>query len=216
MSNPITRVAVVGTGIGTGMIGASWAALLLAHGLQVSATDIAAGAEAALQHYIDQAWPALEQRGLADGADRGNLRFTTDLADAVADAELVQENAPERLEVKFSLYDQLDALLPAKTLIASSSSGWTMAAILASCQRHPERCVIGHPLHPPHLIPLVDVAGGALTAASTIARATAFYDSLGKRTIRLHRDLAGHGASQLATAAATTAARIFTSSAALC
>lgn len=217
MSKPITRVAVVGTG--TGMIGASWAALLLAHGLQVSATDSAAGAEAALRHYIDQAWPALKQRGLADGADRANLRFTADLADAVAGAELVQENGPEQLDVKFALYDQLDALLPADTLIASSSSGLTMSAILASCQRYPERCVIGHPLNPPHFIPLVEVVGGALTAASTIARVTAFYDSLGKRAIRLHRDLPGHGASRLeaATTATTAAAtaRIFSTGAAL-
>lgn len=196
MGSSIHYVTVVGTGV----IGASWTALFLAHGLRVTATDIAPNAEAALREYVDQAWPALTELGLAAGADRANLRFTADVADAVAGAELVQENGPERLDFKTALYEQLDRLLGPEALIASSSSGLTMSAIQAGCKRYPERCVIGHPFNPPHLIPLVEIVGGALTSEATIARVTAFYKALGKRTIRLHKEMPGHVANRLAAA----------------
>lgn len=196
MAKSIQRIAI----IGTGTIGASWAALFLARGLDVTATDIAPGAEAALRAYVDQAWPALERIGLAAGADRRRLRFSADLAEAVTGADLVQENGPERIDFKVALYQQLDRLLPADVLIASSSSGLTMSAIQAGCQRHPERCVIGHPFNPPHLIPLVEIVGGKLTSDDTIARVTAFYDGLGKRTVRLHKEMPGHVANRLAAA----------------
>ncbi|RFP15825.1 MULTISPECIES: 3-hydroxyacyl-CoA dehydrogenase NAD-binding domain-containing protein [unclassified Duganella] len=196
MVKSIQRVAI----IGTGTIGASWAALFLARGLDVTATDIAPGAEARLRQYIDQAWPALERIGLAEGADRQRLRFTANLAEAVASADLVQENGPERIDFKTALYEQLDRLLPAEVLIASSSSGLTMSAIQAGCKLHPERCVIGHPFNPPHLIPLVEIVGGARTSEATITRVTAFYDGLGKRTVRLRKEMPGHVANRLAAA----------------
>jgi 3-hydroxyacyl-CoA dehydrogenase len=196
MVKSIQRVAVVGTGT----IGASWAALFLARGLHVSATDIAPGAESRLRQYIDHAWPALERLGLKEGADRNRLRFSTDLAEAVTDAELVQENGPERIDFKTALYEQLDRLLPPDALIASSSSGLTMSAIQAGCKLHPERCVIGHPFNPPHLIPLVEIVGGALTSEAAIERVTAFYNGLGKRTIRLRKEMPGHVANRLAAA----------------
>ncbi len=192
----VQRIAI----IGTGTIGASWAALFLARGLHVTATDIAPGAEARLRQYIDQAWPALERIGLAEGADRNKLRFTADIADAIAGADLVQENGPERLDFKIALYEQLDSLLPADTLIASSSSGLTMSAIQTGCKLHPERCVIGHPFNPPHLIPLVEIVGGKLTSEATIERVTAFYDGLGKRTVRLRKEMPGHVANRLSAA----------------
>lgn len=196
MVKTVQRVAI----IGSGTIGASWAALFLSRGLHVTATDIAPDAEAKLRQYIDQAWPALTRIGMADGADRNKLRFTADIADAVAGADLVQENGPERLDFKIALYEQLDSLLPADTLIVSSSSGLTMSAIQTGCKLHPERCVIGHPFNPPHLIPLVEIVGGKLTSEATIERATAFYDSLGKRTVRLHKEMPGHVANRLAAA----------------
>ncbi|PFH10253.1 3-hydroxyacyl-CoA dehydrogenase [Collimonas sp. PA-H2] len=196
MVKTIQRVAI----IGSGTIGASWAALFLARGLHVTATDIAPDAEAKLRQYIDQAWPALKRIGMVDGADQNKLRFTADLADAVSGADLVQENGPERLDFKIALYEQLDSLLPADTLIVSSSSGLTMSAIQTGCKLHPERCVIGHPFNPPHLIPLVEIVGGKLTSEATIERVTAFYDGLGKRTVRLHKEMPGHVANRLAAA----------------
>lgn len=193
MSDQIKRVAVVGTGV----IGASWTALFLAKGLQVSATDTAPGAEERLNRYIEGAWPALQTLGIAGIDYRARLNFTRDLREAVADADLVQENGPERIEFKKQLYGELDSLLPPNVIFASSSSGLTMSDIQSGCHRHPERCVIGHPFNPPHLIPLVEIVGGAKTSEDTIARITAFYVSLGKQTIRLRKEVTGHVANRL-------------------
>ena len=92
----VRRVTVIGAGV----IGASWTALFLAKGLQVVATDPAPNAEAALRKFVETAWPALHRLGLSPGASRSNLKFTADLAQAVADADLVQENGPERIDFK--------------------------------------------------------------------------------------------------------------------
>lgn len=193
MSKEIRRVAIIGTGV----IGASWAALFLAKGLDVIATDIAPNAEKRLRDFVEAAWPALEQSGLAPGAVPSKLQFTAVLDDAVAGADFIQENGPERIEFKKELYHHLDEILPADVVIASSSSGLTASTIQSACERHPERCVIGHPFNPPHLIPLVEIVGGAATSEETIARATAFYRGLGKRTIRLRKEVPGHVANRL-------------------
>ena len=195
-TKPIRRVAIIGTGV----IGASWSALFLAKGLEVVATDVAPNAEAALKRFIESAWPALKRLGLAIGASQSKLSFTADLATAVKGADLVQENGPERIEFKRKLYGQLDELLPADVIIASSSSGLTMSEIQLACGSHPERCVIGHPFNPPHLVPLVEIVGGAKTSEETIQRAAEFYTALGKRTVRLHKEVPGHVANRLQSA----------------
>src|ERR1700761_3922222 len=156
-SKPIRRIAIIGTGV----IGASWSALYLAKGLQVVATDVAPNAEIALRKFVDAAWPALERLGLSPGASRSNLKFTAALAQAVDGADLVQENGPERIDFKQKLYGELDHLLAPDVIIASSSSGLTMSEIQKGAAAHPERCVIAHPFNPPHLIPLVEIVGGA-------------------------------------------------------
>ncbi len=194
--NPIRRVAIIGTGV----IGASWTTLFLAKGLDVVATDVAPNAEAALRDFVDKAWPDMEQLGLAPGASRDRLWFDADLESAVAKADLVQENGPERIAFKQELYGKLDKLLPPHVIIASSSSGLTMSEIQKGCENHPERCLIGHPFNPPHLIPLVELVGGAATSKETIDRAAAFYDGLGKRTVRLNKEVPGHVANRLAAA----------------
>jgi 3-hydroxyacyl-CoA dehydrogenase len=116
---------------------------------------------------------------------------------AVKDADLIQENGPERIEFKKKLYGQLDELLPAEVIIASSSSGLTMSEIQSACASHPERCVIGHPFNPPHLVPLVEIVGGAKTSEETIQRVANFYTALGKRTVRLRKEVPGHVANRL-------------------
>jgi carnitine 3-dehydrogenase len=193
MGTDIKRVAVIGTGV----IGASWTALFLAKGLEVTATDVAPGAEGRLRQFVADAWPALVELGAAAGSTSDRLKFSTDLKSAVEGAQLVQENGPERIDFKRTLYGQLDAWLPSTTIIASSSSGLTMSDIQAGCPRHPERCVIGHPFNPPHLIPLVEIVGGARTSADTIQRVSDFYTALGKQTIRLHKEVPGHVANRL-------------------
>jgi 3-hydroxyacyl-CoA dehydrogenase len=195
---PIRRVAIVGTGV----IGASWTALFLAKGLEVTATDIAPNAEVALRRFIEAAWPALKRLGLAPGASQSKLTFTSDLAVAVRGADLVQENGPERVDFKKKLYGQLDELLPPDVIIASSSSGLTMSEIQSGAASHPERCVIAHPFNPPHLVPLVEIVGGAKTSEETIERAAEFYAALGKQTVRLHKEVPGHVANRLQAALA--------------
>src|SRR5580692_77674 len=103
MKRPIREIAIIGTGV----IGASWAALFLAKGLDVVATDVAPDAENALRHFVDAAWPALERLGLAPGASRSRLSFTPDLSVAIRTADFVQENGPERIDFKKKLYRQL-------------------------------------------------------------------------------------------------------------
>ena len=197
-NKPIRRVAVIGTGV----IGASWAALFLANGLEVVATDVAPDAEAALKRFVAAAWPALQRLGLASGASQSKLSFTAALAMAVKKADLVQENGPEKIDFKRTLYKQLDELLPPDVIIASSSSGLTMSEIQSACASHPERCVIGHPFNPPHLVPLVEIVGGAKTSEDTIQRATEFYAGLGKRPVRLNKEVPGHVANRLQAALA--------------
>jgi 3-hydroxyacyl-CoA dehydrogenase len=197
-NKPIRRVAIIGTGV----IGASWAALFLAKGLDVVATDVAPGAEAALKRFVSSAWPALQRLGLAPDAAQNRLSFTASLADAVKDVDLVQENGPEKIDFKKTLYRQLDELLPPNVIIASSSSGLTMSEIQSACAMHPERCVIGHPFNPPHLVPLVEIVGGATTSKDTITRVDEFYTSLGKRTVRLNKEVPGHVANRLQAALA--------------
>jgi 3-hydroxyacyl-CoA dehydrogenase len=193
MAKSINTVAIIGTGV----VGASWAALFLAKGLKVVATDVAPDADASLRHFVEAAWPALKRLGLAPGASQSNLKFTADLPTAVKNADFVQENGPERIDFKKKLYGQLDELLLPDVIIASSSSGLTMSEIQSGCPSHPERCVIGHPFNPPHLVPLVEIVGGAKTSEDTIRRASEFYTSIGKRTVRLHKEVPGHVANRL-------------------
>jgi len=198
MARSVNRVAIIGTGV----IGASWAALFLAKGLEVVATDVAPNAEASLKKFIEEAWPALSRLGLSPGASQANLEFTSDLPTAVERADFVQENGPERIDFKKKLYGQLDELLSPDVIVASSSSGLTMSEIQLGCSSHPERCVIGHPFNPPHIIPLVEIVGGAKTSGDTIRRASEFYTGLGKRTVRLHKEVPGHVANRLQAALA--------------
>ena len=198
MTKPIRKIAIVGTGV----IGASWAALYLAKGLNVVATDPAPGAEERLRDFVAKAWPALERLGLEPAAAQANLSFTADLAAALKGVDFVQENGPERLDFKQKLYGQLDALLPPHVIIASSSSGLPMSQIQLGATAHPERTVIGHPFNPPHLIPLVEIVGGKKTSEETIRRADAFYTSIGKDTVRINKELPGHVANRLQAALA--------------
>jgi 3-hydroxyacyl-CoA dehydrogenase len=192
-TKPIRRIAIIGTGV----IGASWTALFLAKGLKVVATDIAPNAEAPLRAFVEAAWPALTRLGLAPGASQANLTFTPVLAQALTDVDLVQENGPERLEFKQDLYRQLDELLPPHVIIASSTSTLPMSSIQVGAVLHPERCVVGHPFNPPHLIPLVEIVGGTKTSEETIRRAMEFYTSIGKQAVRLNKELRGHVANRL-------------------
>lgn len=198
MTSSIRRIAIVGTGV----IGASWAALYVAKGLDVVATDPAPGAEEKLRYFVAKAWPALQRLGLSPGASQSKLSFTANLSEALRGADFVQENGPERLDFKQGLYGQMDRILPANVIIASSSSGLPMSQIQTGAASHPERMVIGHPFNPPHLIPLVELVGGKKTSEETIWRADEFYTAIGRKTVRINKELPGHVANRLQAALA--------------
>ncbi|MBO9536311.1 3-hydroxyacyl-CoA dehydrogenase NAD-binding domain-containing protein [Herbaspirillum sp.] len=188
----ISRIAVVGTGV----IGASWVAYFLARGLDVSATDPMPDAERKLREAVARHWPSLETLGLAPGASLSRLRFFDKLEDALQGADFVQENGPEREDLKIDLFRRMDAALPARVILASSSSGLLMSKVQAAC-RHPERVVLGHPFNPPHLIPLVEVIGGALTSPQAVQGAIDFYAAIGKKPIHVRKEVKGHIANRL-------------------
>ncbi|MER6066864.1 3-hydroxyacyl-CoA dehydrogenase NAD-binding domain-containing protein [Streptomyces sp. NPDC001792] len=189
---PVQRVAIVGTGT----IGASWATHYLVRGFDVTATDPAPTAETALRAYVEAAWDTAASIGLAPGASPDRLSFTADLRQAVADADFVQENAPERPELKVKLFADIDEATPPDAILASSSSGITMSVIQAECRR-PERTVIGHPFNPPHIVPLVEVVGGRRTDPDTVRDVMAFYAAIGKRPVHLKKELPGHVANRI-------------------
>jgi 3-hydroxyacyl-CoA dehydrogenase len=189
----ISRVAIIGTGV----IGASWAALYLAQGLDVAAWDPAPGAEGELRRLVAAHWPVLEAIGLDPGASIDRLSFAGSAEEAVAGAQFVQENGPESVGLKRDLFRQLDAAAAAETILATSSSTIMVSEFQDACARHPERVVLGHPFNPPHLIPLVEVAGGQGTAEQVIQRTLDFYRAVGKRPIRLRREVRGHIANRL-------------------
>jgi len=182
--------------VGTGAIGASWAALYLARGFNVVATDPAPNAEADLRRFIDAAWEGLKVLGLSPNASRDHLEFTRDMKHALADTHFVQESGPERQDFKIKLFADIDTATPPDSIVASSSSGLTMSIIQSAC-KHPERCVIGHPFNPPHMIPLVEVVAGAKTSPETVQRALAFYRSIGKKAIHVRKEMVGHVANRI-------------------
>jgi 3-hydroxyacyl-CoA dehydrogenase len=194
-SKSIRRIAIVGTGV----IGASWAAQYLACGFDVVASDPAPNAEANLRRYVDEAWKELAVIGLSPGAARDRPVFTTDMKEALSEADLVQENGPERPDFKIKLYADMDDATPADSLIASSSSGITPSVMQSKC-KHPDRVLVGHPFNPPHIIPLVEVVGGARTSPDAIRQAMAFYASIGKKPILLRKEIPGHVGNRLQTA----------------
>jgi len=183
----ITKVAVVGAGV----IGASWATYFLIHGLDVAVTDPAPGAEERLRQLVATQWETAKRLGFVEGSSIDRLRFTTDVQNAVATADFVQENGPERLDLKQALFCQLDEHTRPDVLLASSSSGIRATDIQTAC-RHPERVLIGHPFNPPHVIPLVEVIGGEQTSARAIETALNFYRHIGKTPVHVKKEVKGH------------------------
>lgn len=186
----ISRVAV----IGLGTIGMRWAAFFAHAGLVVDAhdPDREAGARfAAARPTLDADLAALSGPGRGTGV----VVVHDTLASALAEADFVQENAPERLELKQSLLAEIDRLAPAAAVIASSSSALMPSALRERCAR-PWRVIVAHPFNPAHLMPLVELVGGE-GAEEAVERARAFYEALGRKPVVLGRELTGHLALRL-------------------
>lgn len=187
--------------IGCGSIGASWAALFLAQGLTVTAFDINAAAESTLRKLVTNALPVLKSLGLQKTpfASADSITFTTDLRTALQHADFVQENGPERLQLKQQMFTEMAGLVRPDVILATSSSGLTCSSIQEGMpsSAHPERVIVGHPFNPPHLIPLVEVVGGSQTSQSTIDTTMSFYSSVGKKAVHVKKEVVGHIANRL-------------------
>jgi ketoreductase RED1 len=182
--------------IGAGVIGASWTALFLAHGLEVVVNDPRPDVEALVRDYIRNSLPTLEALGLPTENLEAKLRFDADLESAVAGADLVQENGPERIEFKQDLWARISKVVGDKALLLSSSSAKTATEQALKSSR-PERLLVGHPFNPPHLIPLVEVVPGEKTGEDAVADAVAFYTALGKVPRVVRKEMPGFVANRL-------------------
>ncbi len=183
----VERVAI----IGAGTIGASWAAHFLARGMDVQVWDPGPGSEDRVRRFVADAWPALTRLGLSAGADPARLRWCGEMESAFSHAQFVQESAPEDKALKLTLFKRFDAALPEDAVLATSTSGLLLSELQAG-RAGRERYVLGHPFNPPHLIPLVEVLGGADTAPEVVDWTLAFYDAHGKTAIRLNKEVPGH------------------------
>jgi ketoreductase RED1 len=192
MANEALNVTV----IGGGLIGASWAALFLAHGHRVCVHDVAADVATRVRAELTRIQPFMAQLGLVIDPAAEALRFDADLASAVRQADVVQECGPERLAFKQSLWAQVEAHGQADALLLSSSSGIT-ASMQARNMKSPQRMLVGHPFNPPHLIPLVEVVPGRQTSPEAVARARAFYVALGKQAVVLNKEIPGFVANRI-------------------
>jgi 3-hydroxyacyl-CoA dehydrogenase len=182
--------------------------LFLARGLDVVAWDPAPGAEARLRARIAAMWPQLVSLGVARReGKRDRLRIVPDAESAVSQADFVQESAPDDEVLKAELLARLSRAAPPDTVIATSSSGLLPSRLASKCVR-PGRIVVGHPLVPTHLMPLVEIVGGEQTEALVIEWCTAFYGSLGKRPLRLARECDGYVANRLQRALFSEAIRL--------
>ncbi|HSS68206.1 MAG TPA: 3-hydroxyacyl-CoA dehydrogenase NAD-binding domain-containing protein [Nocardioidaceae bacterium] len=187
----VSRVAT----LGGGLIGQSWTALFLAAGKTVALYDPAPDAGARVRRAIDAAWPTLTTLGLT-GSVRGELVVCADAREAVDGAQFVQESVPEQLGLKHELYRAIEPALDDAAVVASSASGLTLSEMQPGW-RDPARFVLGHPFNPPHLIPLVEVMGNERTGDGVVTRARRFYESVGKVTIEVRREVPGHVANRL-------------------
>ncbi|MGH3256125.1 MAG: 3-hydroxyacyl-CoA dehydrogenase NAD-binding domain-containing protein [Streptosporangiaceae bacterium] len=180
------RVGIVGAGV----IGGGWTLHFLRTGFDVDVYDPAPGARGDLLRMVESTWPLLTRLGLRDGASPDRLTCHDSLAAAVADADVIQENAPENALVKRRVLADADRAARPGVVIASSTSGFAMTMLQADCE-HPERCVVGHPFNPPYLIPVVEVVGGERTDPAAVDWLAGFYASTGKHPLRLSRELPG-------------------------
>jgi carnitine 3-dehydrogenase len=188
----VRRVACIGAGV----IGGGWAAHFLARGYDVIAWDPAPDGEVLLRELIATAWPAIAALGLHADASPDRLHVAATLDAAVAEAEFVQESAPERLDLKRELLAAIDRAAPPEAVIGSSTSGFAMTEMQPDAPGA-ARMVVGHPFNPPYLIPLVEVVGGARTDPGAVAWAAAFYRAAGKHALELERELPGFVANRL-------------------
>ncbi|MDQ0159790.1 L-carnitine dehydrogenase [Alkalibacillus salilacus] len=186
------KVAIIGTGV----IGNGWITRFLANGFDVVAFDPADGAETRARQSIDHAWESVEQLGLHEDASRDRLTFVSSLEEAVLDADLIQENVPERTELKQNVLAEIDQFAKPTAIIGSSTSG-IKPTELQEKMKYPERFVVAHPFNPVYLLPLVEIVGGEETTKEFEQQAYAFYESASMKPMIIENEIEGFVADRL-------------------
>jgi carnitine 3-dehydrogenase len=192
---PVGSVKVIAV-VGTGTIGSSWATYFLSKGFKVKAWDPSRDWKERITDFINNAWPQVQALGAVKPNQQNNISLCSNLSEALSGVDFVQENSPEQLELKQALFGEMDGFLPENVIISSSTSGLIMSDMqegLSSAHRF----VVGHPFNPPHLIPLVEVVGGKNTDPFAVDWAIDFYNQIGKRAIKIKKEVAGHLANRL-------------------
>jgi carnitine 3-dehydrogenase len=176
--------------VGTGSVGCGWAAIYLARGYDVVATDPSPEAPARARDFVAESWDVLRKLGTAqaEAPPLHNLSFVEDAATIGASVDLVHENALENLALKQQVYADLERTAPPELIIASSTGGIPPTQLQAK-MTHPERLLVCHPFNPPHLVPLVEIIGGEKTAPDVIDWTMAHVRSLGKKPIRVDKEV---------------------------
>ncbi len=182
------RVAIVGAGL----IGRSWAIVFAAGGFEVALYDVSRDVVDAARVPVGQGLRDLAEHGLLDDpqAALARVRAAADLADALHGAALVQENLPERIENKRAIFSELDRLAAPEAILASSTST-IVASLFTEDLKGRHRCLVAHPVNPPHLVPLVELVGAPWTASATIDKAKAIYAAVGQAPIIVKREIEG-------------------------
>ncbi|MFC4023565.1 3-hydroxyacyl-CoA dehydrogenase NAD-binding domain-containing protein [Oceanobacillus longus] len=192
MNKEIKNIAIIGTGV----IGNGWIARFIAKGYNVTAFDLAEGAEERTRAMLNRVWPSLKELGISDIASQDNLSFVTTLEEAVATADYVQENVPEREELKKSVLQSIDANTNPNVIIGSSTSG-IMPSTLQDGLKNPERLIVAHPFNPVYILPLVEIVGGEKTSKETIERADALLTAIAMKPLIVTKEIEGHIADRL-------------------
>ena len=182
--SPISRAACIGGGV----IGGGWIARFLLAGIDVKVFDPHPEAQRIVGEVLANAERAYGLLTNAPLPPRGRLSFCASVAEAVADAQWVQESVPERLDLKHRVLAEIDAAAPVTALIGSSTSG-LKPSDLQQAMTHPERLFVAHPYNPVYLLPLVEIVGGSATAPATIERAKAVLDAIGMKGVVIAREI---------------------------
>src|ERR1700728_324124 len=177
--------------LGTGVIGGGWAARALHFGIDVLAADVKPEMEEWLRGAVANAEGALARLTFAPLPPKGKLSFTTDLAAMARQADFIQENIPEQLELKQRLLAAVSREAPPEVVIASSTSG-LMPSDLQRDMSAPQRFLVAHPFNPVYLLPLVELVGGRHTSDATFEAASRFYRYIGMHALRVRREVPGH------------------------
>jgi 3-hydroxyacyl-CoA dehydrogenase len=188
MASPERHVAIVGTGL----IGRAWAAIFARAGWEVRLSDPHIPTLKAAPRLIRDELHALARHGLADDPDGAVARISVagSLREAVMDVEFVQENGPEKVEDKQAIFAQLDRLASPNALLVSSTSAITASRFTETLPGR-ARCLVGHPVNPPHLVPLVELCGAPWTSADAISRARTIYREIGQVPVTINREING-------------------------